>query len=272
MMAATTEWRNTLATLLADGQEIAPTSLGGDWRGRTTRELTGFQTRIWMSQPVVLCPGRKLGYRFMAAEAGWILSGDNRLAPIAKYAPALVKLSDDGRTMSGAYGPPFIDQLSFASLALLKDPASRQAVISLWRPRPALGLEIPCTLTLQFLIRHDVLNTFVSMRSSDAWMGLPTDWHAFSMMSAYLLLILRPKFPTLRLGELVVTATSQHLYAIDWNLATECTTRDDADLLVQLQPLNLDQLKHPDDLIAHLWAFAERRKDGLRCDWLRELL
>lgn len=270
-MRATAEWRSLLDTLLMTGSEIAPTSMGGDWRGRTTKERLAVQTTVPMNRPVVLCPGRLLRYQFMAAEAAWIISGDNRVAPVAKFAPALVKLSDDGRTMTGAYGPPFIDQLSFATRALVKDPASRQAVISLWRPSPALGLEIPCTLTLQFLIREGAVHTQVAMRSSDVWLGLPYDWHAFSMMTAYLALILRPTYPDLRLGLLTVTAGSQHLYAIDWHAARACADRTDL-LVPDLAPLNLAQLASPDDLVDHLWAVADHRPGELKCDWLKELI
>lgn len=273
MNFTTAYWRREVLNRLLCSfvNEVAPTSLGGDWRGRTTRELMCFQSLVEMTNPVVLCPGRKLGYRFMAAEAAWILSGDNRLEPVARYAPALTKLSDDGRTMSGAYGPPFIDQLPYVTQALKKDPLSRQAVISLWRPRPQLGSEIPCTLTLQFMIRDDVMMTHVSMRSSDAWLGLPTDWHAFSMMSAYLVLILRPYYPSLRLGWLTVTAGSQHLYKIDWEKAEECSKREDL-IVPDLKHLDLSQLGGPDDLVSHLWAVAERRREDLRCDWLKELM
>jgi len=268
---ATETWRYTLEELLRKGKEIAPTSLGGDWRGRTTRELVAFQTRVPLAQPVLLCQGRKLGYRFMLAEAAQVLSGDNRLATIYPFAKRLKDLSEDGYTMSGAYGPPFVDQLSFVHKALTADAASRQAVVSLWRPRPAPGGEVPCTLTLQWLVREGVINCVVSMRSSDAWMGLPYDWFTFSAMTAFVALLVRPKLGTLGLGDLVVTAGSQHLYKIDWDAATECATRSTEDLVVlELAPLDLTEFETPDDLTRHLWALAKR--DGTaRHRWLTEL-
>jgi thymidylate synthase len=131
-------------------------------------------------------------------------------------------------------------------------------------------LEVPCTLTLQFLIRDNVMSTMVSMRSSDIWLGIPYDWHAFSMMSCYLLLILRPDYPNLRLGNLTVTAGSQHLYKIDWEKAQECVERDDVPL--QLSQLNPSELHHPQDLITHLWAIAQRQPSDLHCNWLKELM
>lgn len=270
MITTTAVWRDLLTALLQRGQEISPESLGADWRGRTNKELLGYQTTVPMTQPVVLCPGRKLGYRFMAAEAANILAGDNRLSSIASFAPQMTRLSEDGLTMSGHYGPPFRDQLSYVLNALTKDPGSRQAVCQLWRPRPALGGEIPCTLQLQWIVRSDKLYCLAGMRSSDSWMGLVYDWHAFSMMSAYVALALRPKLGALHLGTLTVTAGSQHLYKLDWDLAAACAARDDK--VLTLAPLNLNELSTPDDLIAHLWAVARRRPEDLIGNWLTETM
>jgi thymidylate synthase len=252
----TTTWRGVMQDLLANGDEVSPESLGANWRGRTNRELLGYQTRVPMDSPVVLCPGRKLGYRFMAAEAAAILSGDNSLATIRPFAKQMDKLSEDGLTMTGHYGPPFRDQVSYVLAALRKDPSSRQAVCVLWRPRPALGGEIPCTLTLQWIVRLGRMHCFVNMRSSDAWMGLPYDLFAFSMMSAYLAIALRGDGCEFELGDLTVTAGSQHLFKIDWPSAGECIARDDE--VCSLAPLNLAEFDQPDQLIDHLWAFARR--------------
>jgi thymidylate synthase len=262
-------WRRTIADLLERGAEVAPASLGGDWRGRTTRELLAYQTTVPMTAPVTLCPGRKLGYRFMAAEAAWILSGDNRLATIAPFARQLEKLSDDGRTLGGAYGPPFVDQLPFVAAALERDRASRQAVATIWRPRPAIGsADVPCTVAIQWLIRDDELRCLVTMRSSDAWMGLVYDWFTFSAMTAFLALALRPKVGALALGDLTVTAGSQHLYRIDHEHAAACAARDDE--LVDLAPLDLADFSGPDDLTEHLWSVA-RRSGVTHGRWLTEL-
>jgi thymidylate synthase len=263
-MTTTDVWRQTLRILLKDGAEVSPESMGANWRGRTNRELLGFQTCVPMSLPVVLCPGRKMGYRFMCAEAAAILEGDNSLAKIRPFSQQMDKMSEDGLTMTGHYGPPFRDQLHFVLAALKEDPMSRQAVVSLWRPNPALGGQIPCTLNLQWIVREDKINCLVSMRSSDAWMGLVYDWFAFSMMSAYISLALatRPD-----LGTLTITAGSQHLYKIDWEASGECITRDD--LVADVSSLDLNEFDHPNMLVEHLWSFA--RREGLERHWLCDL-
>jgi len=42
--------------------------------------------------------------------------------------------------------------------------------------------DIPCTNTIQYLVREDRLHTVVSMRSNDAWLGLVHDVFAFTML------------------------------------------------------------------------------------------
>jgi thymidylate synthase len=269
-MTATETWRRLLTDLLDLGAEVAPASLGGDWRGRTTRELLARQTTIDMNSPVLTCPGRRLGYRFMTAEAAWILAGDNRLAAIEPYARQLAKLSDDGFTMTGAYGPPFVDQLPYVQRALTRDPASRQAVMTIWRPRPGADADVPCTVALQWLIRADRLHCAATMRSSDAWMGLPYDWFTFSAMSAFLALRLRKTHPGLWLGALTVTAGSQHLYRIDWDVARECAGRTDESPAVA--PIDLAEFDSPDALVRHLWCVARAEPDQITSAWLTEVM
>jgi hypothetical protein len=279
----TLAWRQVLNDLLYnDGVAItSPDSLGGAWRGKTTRELVGYPSVWSMASPVVLCPGRfpeGRGHRFMMAEAAWILSGDNRLSTIFPFAKALAGLSDDGRTMGGAYGPPFVDQVSYVQRAIEGDLASRQAVITIWRPRPQLGgKDVPCTVALQWLVRSDLegqatLHCVATMRSSDAWMGLPFDVFTFSAMSAFIALALRPKVGDLALGLLTLTAGSQHLYQVDWGRAAECEKRESDDLLTSrpIEPINLHDFTGPDDLVEHLWSCA-RRSGVYHGPWLREL-
>ncbi|NIT51633.1 MAG: thymidylate synthase, partial [candidate division Zixibacteria bacterium] len=63
-------------------------------------------------------------------------------------------------------------------------PSSRRAVIQLFNAEDIAEehLEIPCTCTLQFMIRDGQLYLFTSMRSNDAFWGLPHDIFAFTML------------------------------------------------------------------------------------------
>lgn len=288
MMTTTQTWRALLRDLLERGEPTAQTSIGAEWRGSTSYELLAYRTEWPMDRAVVLCPARKIGFRFLAAEAAFILSGSNRLTEIVPYARNIVGMSDDGEFLAGAYGPRFIDELPYVVSVLAQDAATRQAVSMVWRPRPRQSKDIPCTLTLQWLIRSDetgapTLHCIANMRSSDAWMGIPYDVHVFSMCSAYLALLLRDRLGPLKLGTLYLTAASQHLYRLDRENAKSCvwsnytdeaasTPIERDDELFDLAPINLDEFPRADDLTQHLWAVARRDRGGLRGSWLKETL
>lgn len=166
-------------------------------------------------------PERKLGYRFMLAEAWWILTGQNKLTSIDKYSKHIKEFSDDGTFFMGAYGPKVVDQLPYVLDCLVSDPSTRQAVISIWRERPRPSKDIPCTLSLQFLIRDSRLNCIATMRSSDIWLGWPYDVFNFSMISKYICELLHQKGFPVYLGDLYFTAGSQHLYEQNFEAANK---------------------------------------------------
>jgi thymidylate synthase len=92
----------------------------------------------------------------------------------------------------------------------LKKPGSRQAVASIWTPRPLASMDIPCTLTWQCFARDGKLHAVVNMRSSDVWLGLPYDFYNFSQLTGGVAgeLGLMPGALTFNLG-------SSHLYDRD---------------------------------------------------------
>lgn len=257
-------WLTLLWRLLGFGRPAAP-------RKRDTHELLACKTTIDMTRPVVTAPGRRLGYRFMPAEAAWILSGDNRVATIAPFSKQIATFSDDGERFFGAYGPRIVDQIGYVLKTLRRDPSSRQAVMTIWREQPGDTRDVPCTVAIQWLIRDAALNAVATMRSSDAWLGWPYDVFNFSMLSAYLARHLQlTGLPDLRLGQLSLVAGSQHLYAVN-HAAAETILRED-DLStggLTYAPLDASEFEHPDDLITHLWSLAHRRT--VRYRWLSEL-
>jgi len=265
---ATATWRDLVRDVLSRGQEVRQEGRGHEPRSRTTLELVGHQTRWPMARPLVLCPERKIGRRFAAAEPAWILSGDNRLASILPYARHLANFTDDGVRLSGAYGPKFVDQLPYVVGCLSADPQSRQAVTALWRERPGPSRDIACTLSLQWIVRDQVLCCVAMMRSSDVWLGIPYDVVAFSCMSAAVAIALRSRRPDLvrELGDLVLTAGSQHLYAIDHDAARRCAAADDQP---DCAPLDLGEFASERELVDHLRAVADHAPTDKR--WLAEL-
>lgn len=199
-------WLALLGALSTNGSRINP-------RGNPSVELIGTQTQIDMNAPVVTIKERALGYRFMAAEAAWIIRGDNRVETIGPYAAHIKAFSDDGVYYQGAYGPMVIDQISYVASKLNEDPSSRQAILTIWRPNPRPSKDIPCTIAIQWFIRDGMLHCIDTMRSSDVWLGYPYDIVNFSCLSWYLRALLREVYGiVVDMGSLMLQAGSQHYY------------------------------------------------------------
>lgn len=208
-LTATNAWYGLLTYLLDEGIAVAP-------RGIQTREvMSGVRFQMDMHRPVIDEPRRKLNYAFMAAEALWIIDGRDDLGYLTQFNPNMAKFSDDGVTLAGAYGKRLDPQTMYVVSKLLEDRETRQAVASIWTPKPAPSKDIPCTLSMAFSIRNDKLNCEAFMRSSDAWLGIPYDCFSFTMYAAHIACIFnrwRANRPAVDLGTLSITPTSSHLY------------------------------------------------------------
>jgi len=119
----------------------------------------------------------------------WYLSGSNELSFIEHYIQAYKKSSDDGKVLRGAYGPRIfgirgINQYENVKKTLLEKPSSRQAVIQIFEAEDidTKTNDVPCTCTLQFSIRKDYLHMQTYMRSNVAFIGMPHDIFAFTML------------------------------------------------------------------------------------------
>lgn len=221
----TMAWKQLVAQLIGQGTQVAP-------RGQTTLEILHNTMVVDMKYPVLLEPARKLNYRFMAAEAYWILSGNDKLANIAPYNSRITQFSDDGVVFAGAYGPRYVAQRQYVVDTLKRDLDSRQATITIWQPNPAPSKDIPCTVALNFMVRDSKLHLHAFMRSSDAWLGVPYDVFNFTMMACDIAAMLNttrdePIVP----GVLFLTMASSHLYLTNLDLATQqqvlaCPARD----------------------------------------------
>lgn len=96
------------------------------------------------------------------------------------------EFEDDG-ILHGAYGARSHGQVGQVVSLLKRDPDSRQAVITLFDSSRDLNRDrrdIPCTLSLHFMVRYDALELRVTMRSNDVWLGLPYDFTQFGIIQA----------------------------------------------------------------------------------------
>ena len=217
-------WLKALDDLMTNGQLVSP-------RGKRTKEIAQRTIEVDMRKPVLTIPARKLSYQFMAAEAFWILSGDDKVETIAPYNKNIANFSDDGKTFFGAYGPKIFDQLQYVIDKLVADPSTRQAGLTIWRESPPETKDVPCTVAIFFSIRGREVNCHVFMRSSDVWLGVPYDVFNFSMLSHLVTMGVNATnweqndgtteerityFP----GRLYLTAASSHIYEEHWEAAS----------------------------------------------------
>jgi thymidylate synthase len=267
------EWVKLLADIYSQGENYAP-------RGIPVKEILSNTTVVDMHYPVVTIDERNMGYKFLAAEAAWILNGDNRIRNIEKYSKFIWEFSDDGEFYNGAYGPMIIDQLTYACDVLEEDRDTRQSVISIWRPNPRPSRDISCTTQLQFMIRDNKLHCFDTMRSSDAWLGWVYDVFNMTMISGYILLLLRDRarrrneeyrFKDVSLGNLYLTAASHHIYEKDFkNVEKVLSLGADAQPGFSYAPFTPYSFENANELILHLQDLADSRHN-VKNSFLKEL-
>lgn len=253
-------WYNLLLEVMSKGARSAP-------RGQKIVEILNNTLEIDMKYPVVTWKARKMGYRFMVAEAAWILNGDNKVSTIGPWSKEISRFSDDGISFFGAYGPKFVDQSLYVSNTLLADRDTRQAVINIWRENPGPTKDVPCTINLQFLIRDNKIHTVANMRSSDCWLGVPYDAFNFTMMTATIMLRLRQLgWDNLQLGTLYMNAGSRHIYERNFEQVKAVLDSKEDDIDFQQPEFDPYTFRDSEHLIKHLHSLRDLE------DWDRDKL
>lgn len=218
-------WRGALSSLLSQGAHHGS-------RGGGTVETLGFAARLvdprhaWLWNPV-----RKLSAAYAGAELLWYLSGSDDASLVKSYAASYATFLDDGIHAYGAYGARWKDgqQLRNAIRLLREQPNTRQCVITCWRPGDlqtavAKGSkDMPCTLTLQLLLRDQRLHLIATMRSNDAWLGMPYDVWCFTRLQIMIAACIDAD-----VGEYWHRVGSLHLYARDVDKAQQALLAPDS--------------------------------------------
>lgn len=124
-------------------------------------------------------------------ELFWYLAKSDQADFITYYIPGYAKEAEEDGHIHGAYGPRLfalsgINQVENVISLLTANPTSRRAAIQLFDASDIAGPQryndIPCTCTMQFMIRDKRLNMVTYMRSNDAFLGLPHDIFTFTML------------------------------------------------------------------------------------------
>jgi thymidylate synthase len=204
--------RRVLQRLVRSGRQVAASR--GD-----NREICGTMLRLTNPRARLSHTEGKGKVFSGLGELFWYLSKSDRLSFIEYYIAAYVDDSEDGQTIFGAYGPRIFDMRGNDQFRNVLDllrhkPHSRRAVIQLFNAEDIAKerKEIPCTSTLQFLIRDGKLDLIVTMRSNDAYLGLSHDVFCFTMVQELVARSLH-----VELGTYTHFVGSLHLY--DRNIA-----------------------------------------------------
>jgi len=216
-------WMNTIEQLLE-----APDA---NSRVGKTKELIGFSTQLYSpANNFLLNRRRKLSPIYGCAEFLWYMKHTKKIEMIKAYAPQYEKFAEDGEA-HGAYGWRLYENLSIvkntSQLVLLINhlrhtPDSRQAILTLWNADDLHYAvmknhkDLPCTLSLQFFIRNGYLHLITTMRSNDAWLGLPYDIFTFTCIQK-----LVSRALGLPCGVYTHQVGSMHLYEKNWVAAEE---------------------------------------------------
>lgn len=201
-----------LIASLLDAERVSP-------RGDPTRELRHVQ--LILENPrarLMYHPKRKFNLLFAIAETTMLHSTDNSVDAISAFNAQIKRFSDDGQTMHGSYGARVATLIPEVMGRLTLEPSTRQAVLPIYRAEDfASGSkDIPCTLSLHFLLRNGTLDLHTYMRSNDAIWGLPYDLFSFTCLQESIANSIGAQ-----LGRYVHSATSLHLYDRHRELAAE---------------------------------------------------
>lgn len=198
--------RRVFESILSKGEHINPSKGGASELRGILIEITNPRARLSRTE--------NRGKPFSClGELCWYLARSDRLDFISYYIPDYERYAN-GDTIFGAYGPRFfnwhgLDQVKNVIELLARKKDSRQAVIQLFDAADLTEIhnDIPCTCTIQLILRNDRLHMFTSMRSNDAFLGMPHDIFAFTMLQEIVARSL-----SVDLGTYVHSVGSLHIY------------------------------------------------------------
>lgn len=184
-------------------------------RNGPMRELVAQSFVITDSRRTTLTqPCRKFSKKYAAAEFIWYLTGSNSVEMISHYAPSYTNYANEHGLADGAYGKRWFYQIPELLNHLRDNPDSRRAVLATFdgsdSSRLSTSKDIPCTLSLQFLVRAGKLDCIATMRSNDLWLGMPYDVFCFTTLQKVFAAHL-----SLLPGKYYHQAGSLHLYEKD---------------------------------------------------------
>lgn len=259
-----------------------------DSRQGATRELLCASYEITGRDYIVADLTRRFNLGFGFIEFATMLTGNDGLKLYTKHIANYGKFSSNGYSLDNAYGQRLrgimsldgehkysgCNQIAKCVQILKKDSNARYAVATINSGQ--LDLEsssshVPCTLSLQWLVRDGKLNQILTMRSNDAVKGVTYDVFSFGLLHEAM-----SQLTGYEIGQFFVNAGSLHVYCSDFDLmsklqSTQKSTKinfegniggDISALQVLLNAVSVDV--NADVIIEHT--------ANMDCTWLKDLI
>lgn len=222
-------YRAGLRDLLSDGlpvpsvQDPRSPASGFGAGDRPSIELIGYSFEV--ANPaacLVDSEARPLRLPYCVGSLLWTLAGSNDLEHLQAYHPAARNFSDDGISLSGAFGRRLfryddrIDQIDAIVGRLQADPSSRRTFAAICDAEDNVRdtREYPCCIGVQYFLRDGALHTITFMRAQHALLILPYD--AFLFMSIQRIVAARLG---VRIGSYRHVSGTFHLYESELTFA-----------------------------------------------------
>lgn len=180
---------------------------------------------------------REPNYEYIKRELEWYESCSLYVEDIPGETPKIWKMvaSEDGRINSNygwcVYSRANYDQYENVLAELKSNPDSRRATMIYNRPSMHVDFEsngmndFMCTFANTFFIRNGELHSHYVMRSNDAVFGYGNDYAWAKHIQQKLCNDLKEKYPDLKVGKLIWTASNIHVYSRHFNLLEEIQSK-----------------------------------------------
>lgn len=176
--------------------------------------------------------GRKLNLSYCKKEWLWYLGADKYDDSIEKHATMWAKLKQPDGSYYSNYGQYLFaagptergySQFNYVLWTLRRDPDSRRASIVLLRQEHLFpeNTDVVCTYGINFTIEQSRLHMTVMMRSNDVVFGFTNDAFCFWQLHRFMYVLLKLKYPDLKLGRYEHFTNSMHVYERHYEMLNE---------------------------------------------------
>jgi thymidylate synthase len=194
---------------ILESPEVSP-------RGMKVKEIVACQIELEPDDCLVEHPLIPDNVDYIEAEFNWYINGKVDDLSISEHARIWRDHIQDGKINSNYgywLGPHGNNTLRNAIDILKMDVDSRRAIALIGDAGCVKvgARDIPCTQSMQFLIRNRTLFTIVSMRSQDIWFGFRSDIPFFQLVSKVVATVLDTP-----VSRIYVNVGSLHAYERHW--------------------------------------------------------